>query len=151
MPSMDPLTEQSGDPNVDDRLTDALVDAIASNDKVIEVRPAEQSRGPGLAGLLVLAVGAAGLAYWVLNSRTSDDLLETAKEETADRTRRATEGAAEAIDEGSETAADRIEAGSQRAGDAVEEAGETAADRTEEAGDAAADEADDTAGDRFSS
>lgn len=140
------LTDRPGDsePSTDDQLTDALVDAIASNDRTIEIRPANGSRGPGLGRLLVLAASAVGLAYLALKTRTSDDLLETAREETVHRTRRASEQAAETMEEGTETAADRIEAGSRRAGDAVEGAGETAADRTESVGDPAEETEDDS-------
>ena len=117
--------------NVDtDRVTEAVLDAISSGDRTIEIKPASRSRGTGLTRLVVLAAGAVGLAYWVANSRKPDELIETAKKETADRTKQV-----------SEQAAAKIERGSERAGETVQNAGETAAEQTETAGKEAADAA----------
>jgi len=121
----------------EDTVSNVLSEALSSNDKVIEIRPANQSSGMGLSRLLLLGVAAIGVAYWVQNSQKPKEIIGNVKEETASRTQEA----AETIEKGSETASQRIEAGSDRAGDAVEEAGETVADRTEEAGEKAADEA----------
>lgn len=133
--------------SMDDQMTELIADALSSNDRVVEIRPAKQSGGMGLKGLLVLGAGAVGLAYWVRNSQKSDDLIESAKEKTFSRTGQA----AEAIEEGSETASEQIETRSERAGEAVQEVGEAvqqvgegAAERTEEAGEEAAETADDT-------
>jgi hypothetical protein len=122
----------------DDQMTEAIVDALSANDKVIEIRPAERSKGMGLKRLLLVGAGAMGFAYWVRSSQKPDDLIGSVKEKTTNRTHQA----AETIEEGSETASERIEAGSERVGEAVQEAGEKAAERTEEAGEKAADEAD---------
>lgn len=124
--------------STDDQATKAIADALSSNDKVIEIRPAKRSRGMGLRRLLLLGVGAVGLAYWVQNSQRPDDLIEGVKEKTADRTHQA----AETIEEGSETASERIEEGSERAGEAVQETGKKVAEQTEEAGEKAADDTD---------
>jgi hypothetical protein len=128
------------EPSSDEQTTETIIDALTSNDKVIEIRPAERSRTIGAKRLLLLGAGAIGLAYWVQNSQRPTDLVRSAKERTLGRTDRA----AETIEAGSETASERIEEGSQRAGEAVREAGEEAADRTEEAGEKAAEKADDT-------
>ncbi|WP_178915143.1 hypothetical protein [Natronomonas gomsonensis] len=127
---------------MDDQITEAIVDALSANDKVIEIRPARRSKGIGLKRLLLLGAGAVGFAYWVQNSQRPDDLIESVKEKTANRTHQA----AEAIEEGSETASKRIEDGSERAGEAVQEAGEKAAERTEDAGEKAAEGTDSDAG-----
>lgn len=134
------LADQFGEDesSTDDQLTNAIVEALSANDKVIEIRPANQSSGMGLRRLLVLAAGAIGVAYWARTSQKPDDLVRSVKEKTANRTHQA----AESIEEGSETASKRIEAGSERAGEAVQEAGEKVAERTEEAGERASDEAD---------
>lgn len=124
--------------STDDQITNAIVDALSANDRVIEIRPADQSGGLGLKGLLVLGVGAVGVAYWVRNSQKPDELIDEVKEKTANRTHQA----AETIEEGSEAASERIEEGSERAGRVVEEAGMKAAQQAEEAGENVADEAD---------
>ena len=121
-----------------DQVTEAIVEALSANDKVIEIRPAKRSKGMGLKRLLLVGAGAIGVAYWIRKSQKPDDLIGSVKEKSASRTHQA----AETIEEGSETASERIEAGSERAGEAVQEAGEKAAERTEEAGEKAADETD---------
>jgi Mg-chelatase subunit ChlI len=140
------LTDRSGssETSVDDQLTEAIIDALSSNDKTIEVRPASGSRSMGATRLLLLVAGTAAFAYWLMSSRRTDDILETAKEETVHRTRRASEEAAESIEAGSEAMSDRIDEGTERASEAVEEAGKKAADRTESAGETVADEAEDS-------
>ncbi|WP_418283748.1 hypothetical protein [Halorubrum sp. DTA46] len=137
-----------GKSSIDDQITEALVEALSANDKVIEIRPAKRSKGRGLKGLLLLGAAAIAFAYWVQNAQKSDDFIESVKEGTADRVHQA----AETIEEGSETASERIEAGSERAseavqgaGDAVQEAGEKAAERTEEAGEKAAERTEEAA------
>lgn len=136
--------------STDTQTTETIVDALTSNDKVIEIRPAKQSGTFGAKRLLLLAAGAVGLAYWVQNSQRPNDLLKRAKETALDRTDQAaetieagSETASERIEDGSKTASDRIESGSERAGEMIQEAGETTADRTEEAGEEAAEKADD--------
>jgi len=139
------LKAQSGNPesSADEQLATAIADALSSNDKVVEIRPANRSTGIGLTRLALIVAGAVGLAYWMRTSQKPDELIESAKSKTARRTSDATHRAAETIQEGSETAADRIEAGSQRAGETIEDVGETAADRTESVGEAAAEESED--------
>ncbi|MWV63460.1 hypothetical protein GRS48_01255 [Halorubrum sp. JWXQ-INN 858] len=133
------LNDQPGESksSTEEQITKLIADALSSNDKVIEIRPAKQWNGMGLKGLLLLGAGVIALAYLVQNSKKPGDLLGSVKEKTADRIHEA----AEAIEEGSEAASERIEAGSERAGEAVheageavQEAGEEAAERTEEAG-----------------
>lgn len=131
------LKDRSGDDksSIDNQVSETLSDALSSNDKVIEIRPAKQSKGMGLKRLLLMGVGAISLAYWARKSQKPDELIESVKEETANRTHKA----AETIEKGSETASERIEEGSERASEAVHEAGEKAADRTEKAGEKASD------------
>lgn len=124
--------------STDDQMTETVVEALAANDKVIEIRPADQSKGLGIKKFLLLGVGALGLAYWVRNSETPDEFIENVKEKASTQV----DHAEEAIEEGSETASERIEEGSGRVSEAVETAGETAADRTEEAGEKATPETD---------
>lgn len=133
------LKDRLGDEesSADDEMTDAIVDAISANDKVIEIRPAKQSKRTGLNGLLLLGAGVIGLAYLVQRSETSDDLVEGTKEKMADRVNEA----AESIDEGSEAASERIEAGTERASETAQAVGETASERAEEAGEAASEHA----------
>jgi len=138
-----------GESNRDAQITKAIVNAISSNDKVVEIRPAERSKGMGLTRLLLFGAGAVALAYWVQNSQKPDDLIGSVKEKATDQTHQAaekieagSENASERIKDGSESASERIEEGSERAGEAVQEAGETVADRTEEAGEKAAEETD---------
>ena len=137
------LKDQFGEDesSVDDQMTEAIVEALSANDKVIEIRPAKRSTGMRLKKLLLLGAVAIGFAYWVQTSQKPDDLIESVKEKTADQIHQA----AETIEEGSETASERIEAGSERAGEAVQEAGEAvqeagekAAEQTEETGEKAA-------------
>jgi len=130
--------------STDDQMTDALVDAVKSNDTTIEIRPAQRSTGMGLARFLLLVGAAVGVAYWMRNSRKPNQIIESAKQETADRTREVSEQAAETIQQGSETASERIEEGSQRASDMVEEAAEKAAEETEGAGEKVGDEVEDS-------
>lgn len=149
------LTDLSGESetSANDQVIQEIIDAISSNDKTVEIRPAEKSGGMGLTRLLLVVAGAVGIAYWMRNSQKPDELLKTAKEETS----RMSEQAAETIEEGSETASDRIEAKAGKASEAVEgasstveEAGETAAERTEKVGETAAErteEAGETVGD----
>ena len=129
--------------SVDNQITNAIVEALSANDKVIEIRPAKRSKGMEIKRLLLLGAGAIGFAYWVRNSQKPDDLIGSVKEKTADRTHQA----AETIEDGSEAASERIEEGSERAGEAVQEAGKQVAEQTEEAGEKAADETDSDARD----
>lgn len=136
------LKDQIGDSESsgDNKITKAIDDALSSNDKVIEIRPAEKSSGMGLGRFLLLGASAVGLAYWVRNSQKPDELIGSVKEKTADRTHEA----AQTIEEGSETASERIEESSEQAGKAVQDAGETVADHTEEAGEKASEESEES-------
>lgn len=134
------LTDLLGesDSSIDNQTAKAVDDALSSNDKVIEIRPAKQSRGMGLKRFLLVGMAAIGLAYWARNSQKPDELIGSVKKKTTDQTQQA----AETVKEGSETASERIEEGSEQAGETVQEAGETAADRTEEAGEKAGEKID---------
>jgi hypothetical protein len=43
-----------GKSGIDDQITDAIVEALSVNDKVIEIRPAKRSKGMRLKRLLLL-------------------------------------------------------------------------------------------------
>ncbi|WP_123624328.1 hypothetical protein [Halorubrum sp. CSM-61] len=126
---------EEGDP-----VTEAIADALSSNDRIIEIRPAKRSGGMRLKKLLLLGAGALGFAYWSRNSKKPDEVVRGVKDMTANRIHQA----AESIEAGSEAASERIEEGSERASEAVQEAGEKAADRAEEAGGKASDKAEET-------
>lgn len=134
------LTDRFGstESSTDTQMAETIVDALAANGTVIEIKPATQSKGMGLKRLLLLGAGALGLVYWAKKSPKTDGLLERVTEEATTRL----DQVEERIDEGSETASERIEDGSERAGEAVKDAGEKAAERTEEAGEKAAAETD---------
>lgn len=134
------LTDPFGaeESSADDQMTEAVVEALAANDKVIEISPVTQSNGLGLKRFLLLAVGALGIAYWLRSSETPEDFVESVKEKASTRV----DQAEEAIEEGSQNASEQIEEGSGRVSQAVEDAGETAAERTEEAGEKATPETD---------
>lgn len=121
----------------DSQITDAIVEALSENDKVLEIRPAKESGGMGVKRLLLMGAGALGIAYWVRKSQKPNDLIGSVKEKTTNRSQEA----AETIEAGSETASERIEEGSKRAGNAVRETGETVAEQTEEAGETASEKA----------
>lgn len=118
----------------ENHISETLSEALSSNDKIIEIRPANRSTGMGLKRLMLLGAAAVGFAYWLRNSQKPDELIDNVKEGTANRTHQA----AEKIQKGTETASERIEEGSERASEAVHEAGEKASERTEKAGEKAA-------------
>lgn len=124
--------------STDDQITKAIVDALSSDDKIVEIRPAKRSSGMGLKRLLLLGAVSIGFAYWVQNSQKPDDLIKGVKEKAANRTNQA----AETIEAGSENASKRIEEGTDQASEAVQKAGEKVADRTEDAGEKTSDETD---------
>ncbi len=137
-----------------DRFEEAVIDAIKeSNDKTVEIRPANESKGGRISRLLLFVGAAIGLGYWMRKSQKPKEILESAKSETADRTEEMSERAADrteemseqaatTIQEGGETVAERVEEGSQEAGEQIEQTGEDAAEATEEAGEEAAEKAD---------
>jgi hypothetical protein len=133
-----------------DRVEEAVIEEIReSDDKIIEIRPANESKGGGLSRALLFVGAAVGLSYWLRKSQKPTELLQSAKseavgrtEEAADRTETMSEQAAQTIQEGGETVAERVEEGSQEAGEHVEQVGEEAAEATERAGEEAAESAD---------
>lgn len=128
---------EEDDSSEGDPVTEAIADALSSNDRIIEIRPAKRSRGMKLKKLLLVGAGAIGLAYWSRNSQKPDEVVRGVKDMTANRIHQA----AESIEAGSEAASERIEEGSDRASEAVQEAGEKAAGRAEEASGKASDKA----------
>lgn len=128
-----------------DQIKEAVIEAIKeSNDKTVEIRPANESKGRGMSWLLLLIGGAVGLSYWLRKSQNPTEMLQRTTSETADRAKQVTEQAGETIQEGGETMADRVEEGSQKAGEQIQETGENAAEKTEEAGEMAAEKADES-------
>lgn len=135
-------SSESKDTTTNDEFKEAVMEAIKeSDDKTVEIRPADKSKGWGLSKLLLLVGGAVGLSYWMRKSQNPTETLQKAASQTADRTKEVTEQAGETIEEGGETVADRVEEGSAKAGEQVQKTGEEAADKTEEAGEKAADKA----------
>lgn len=122
----------------------AVTDALKSNDKVIEIRPANQSKGWGKLSLVVFVGGALAVAsYWLRKSKSKNpaDTLQSTARETADQTRSVTDKVAGKVQESGETMAKRIVEGSQKASEQVEETGEQAAEKTEQAGETDAEKA----------
>ena len=138
----EPSKSTEGD--IDERIADAVTGAIKSNDKTIEIRPADQSKGLGISRLLLLVVGAIGLSYWLQKSQRPAEMIRETTNTIADRTKQSTEQTAEKIEEGGEEVADRIEEESEKAGEKVEEAGEKTAEKSEETGKKAAKKAEES-------
>jgi len=126
---------------LDERLLDAVTEAITeSNDKVVEIRPAERSGGGGRFPLALLFAGALVAVYWLRSAENSSEAVRTATHGIADRTELVSERTAERIQAGGETLADRVEERSQRVGETIEEksrrAGETIEEKSQKAGEA---------------
>ena len=118
---------------MDERVQEAVIDAIKnSDDKIVEIRPANKSKGRGKSLLLLLIGSVLAVGYWLRKSKEPTDNLQSAASETADRTKKVTKQAAEAIQKGGETMAERVEEKSQKAGEQIEQTGERMAERVEE-------------------
>lgn len=144
---------RSSKSDADEQISEAVIEAIKSSDKTIEIRPTNRRRSTGArVRRLLLFLGAAiGISYWLQKSQRSTDAIENATSKTADRTKQMTEQAAQTIKGGGETVAERVEEGSQKAGEKVEETGEEAAEKTERTGEKVskkADESDTSSSDR---
>lgn len=137
---------RSSETDMDEQISEAVMDAIKSGDKTIEIRPASRGRSTGsrIRRLLLFLGAAIGISYWLQKSQRSTDVIENATSKTADRTKQVTEQAAQTIKGGGETVAERVEEGSQKAGEKVEETGEDAAEKTERTGEKAAKKADES-------
>lgn len=133
---------------MDEQIQEAVTDAITeSNDKTVEIKPANDSSGGGMLSRLLLLAGAFAAGYWLRKSQKPTEKLESAMSETADRTKQMTEQAAETIQEGGETMAESVEQKSEKAGQKVEQTAETAAETTEQAGETAAEKAQESGSD----
>ena len=153
--------------DTDEQIQEAVTDAIrTSNDKVVEIRPANESKGRGRLLLMTLVGGALAIGYWLRTGRNPAKTIQNAASETAARTEEAstraaetiqTEGgtmaarvdeksqeAGERVQESGERMADRVAEESQKAGEQVEQTGESAAEKTEQAGEQAAEKADES-------
>ncbi|PSP74657.1 hypothetical protein BRC70_02160 [Halobacteriales archaeon QH_6_68_27] len=141
-----PTLSRSSEPSeteMDRQFPEAITDAVAeSNDWVIEIRPAGQSKGRGTLSLVALVAGVVAVGYWLQRSQRPTETLRSAASETAEKTKQGTEQAADTIEESGEEVAERVEEGSQKASEQVEQTGEKAAEETEEAGETAAEKAD---------
>lgn len=134
-------SSESSESDMDAQVQEAVTDAITgSNDKVVEIRPANKSKGRGKF-LLILLIGVLAVSYWLRKSQKSTDKLQDVASETANQTKNVTQQAAETIQKGGETMADRVEETSQKASEQVQQTGETAAEKTEQAGENAAEKA----------
>ena len=126
-------------------LQEAMTDAIReSDDKIIEIRPANTSRGRGKFSLIALIGVVIAVGYWLRKSQRPTDKLQRAASETADRTKHVTEQAADRIQERGETVAERVEEESQHVSEQVEQTGETVAEETEKVGEKAAENEDES-------
>lgn len=132
---------RSTESDMNEQIADAVTDAIKSNDKTIEIRPAKRSKGMGLSRLLLVVGGAIVLGYWLQKSQRPAEMIREATSTIAERTKLATEQTAEKIEEGGEEVADRIEEESEEVGETVVKAGEQTSEKTEEVGEKAAEKA----------
>lgn len=125
-------TSRSTTTDANEQIEAALIEAIReSDDKTIEIRPANRSKGGRVLRVLVVVAAALGLSYWLHKSQKPTELIRGASE-TADRS------GAETIKEGSDAVAEDIEEGSRKAGEEIEQTGDEVADATEEIGETAA-------------
>jgi len=130
---------------MNDQIQEAVIDKIkTSDDRVIEIRPVDKSKGRRKFPLMVIIGGALALSYWLQKSRPPTETLQNAVSEAADRTKKATEKTAGTIEEGSEQASDTVEQFGKEAADKTERAGKEAADKAEKAGEKASDKADES-------
>ncbi|WP_459808253.1 hypothetical protein [Halopiger thermotolerans] len=135
----------SSENEMDEQIQEAVVDAITeSNDKTVEIKPANESSGRKMLPLLLLIGGAFAAGYFLRKSQKPKQKFQSVASETADRTKQMTEQAADTIQEGGETVANRVEEGSQKAGEQVQQTAESAAEKTEQAGEKAAEKADES-------
>jgi len=124
-----------------DQIQEAVTDAIrGSSDKVIEIRPANTSKG-GKFPLILLLGGVLAAAYWLRKSQNPAEKVKNLANEVGGRTEQVTEQAAQTIEESGETVADRVEEGSKKASEEVEKTGEDAAEQAEKAGEKASEKA----------
>jgi len=128
-------SSKSKQTDTNEQIEEVMREAISDlDDKVIEIRPASESRGNKTFPLLVLVGGVVALGYWLRRTQRPTEMLQNAANEAADRTKQATGEAGETIQEGGETVAETVEEESQKAGKQVKQTGEDAAEAAEEAG-----------------
>jgi hypothetical protein len=129
--------------DMDEEVQEAVIDTIKeSNDKTVEIKPANKSNSRGIFSLLLLIGGAFVAGYWFKKSQKSTEKIQSIASKTADQTKQVSEQAAETIQEGGETMADTVEERSQKASEQVQQTAESAAEKTEQAGEMAAEKAD---------
>jgi len=143
---------ESSETEMNEQIQEAVIDKVRnSDDRVIEIRPVDESRGRRKVPLTVIVGGALALTYWLQKSRRPTETLKDAVSGAADRTKRATEQTAGSVERGGEAATQHVEGESERASGTVEQFGTEAAERTGEAADqteTAGEEAADGAGER---
>jgi len=126
-------TSESSERFESDRVEEAVIEAIKeSNDKTIEIRPADKSKGRGISRVLLFVGAAIGLSYWMRKSQKPKEIFRRAKNKTAGRTEEISEQAADRTEEMSERAANRTEEMSEQAAETIQEGGEAVAERVEE-------------------
>ena len=131
-PTLKGSSESSGT-DMNEQVQEAVIDVIKnSDDKIVEIRPANNSKGQGKFSLMLLIGSVLAIGYWLRKSQEPTAKLQSAASETADRTKKVTEQAAETIQKGGETMAERVEEKSQKAGEEVQQTGESMAERVEE-------------------
>lgn len=135
-------SQSSKTADMDDQIQEAVTDAIkGSNDKVVEIRPANTSKGRRKFPWILLIGGVFAVSYWLRKSQKPADKVQQMASETADQTKQMADQAAQTIEESGEAMAERIEDGSQKASEQVQQTGENAAEQAEQAGEKAAEKA----------
>ncbi|WP_224449088.1 hypothetical protein [Haloprofundus salilacus] len=124
---------------MDEEIQQAVVDVIkGSNNKTVEIRPADESKGFATIPRMLLIGGALAVGYWMAKSKNATKDLKSMMSKTADRTEKMSKRTAETIKKSGETAAERVEKESQRTGEQVQKMGEKAAEKTQKASEQAA-------------
>ena len=132
-------TSKSSKRSEGDRVEEAVIDAIKeSNNKTIEIRPANKSKIGRISRVLLFVGAVIGLSYWMRKSQKPKEMLQSAKSETADRTKEMSDQAADRTKEMSEQAADRTKEMSEQAADRTKEMSEQAAETIQEGGETVA-------------
>lgn len=133
-----PISRDSSSSSVsdaDNQITGAVIDAIESNNKIVEIRPAKRPSVLGRVAPLLLVGSAVGTLLWWRKSGKPSKTIQSVANKTAERTKEVTEQAAEAVEEGGETVSEEVARESRKASDEVEQMGEDVAESAEEAGD----------------
>lgn len=133
-------SSKSSKSSMNEEVQQAVADVIKeSDDKTVEIKPANQSKGISRTFLMALLIGGAiAVGYWLKKSEKPSEKLQETVSKTADRTKKMTEQTADNVQQSGETLADRVEEESEKAGEKVQKAGEKTAEKTEKVSEKAA-------------